>query len=260
MATTPQKTPLLSIIILNYKTDEMTLGLVKKMDSDDDVEVVLVDNSSSKDLEEKTRELKHVTYVNPGSNLGFAGGVNEGIKKSRGVWVFLLNSDADTDIAAIKSLIQKCLENNAKVGAPRLVGHDGTIEKSVGMFSSILENPLNYLFLRPKYILPESESFMHAATGGALLIHRSIIEKVGVLDNKNFFMYFEDMDYSLRLHNTGINILYVPTCVVTHKGGGSADKNSTQKKQSYFTSLDNYLLKHRGPLFLWLNNLFHFLR
>lgn len=259
MATTPQKTPLVSIIILNYHTDVMTLQLINKMDSHD-VEVVLVDNSSSKDLEEKTREQKHVIYVNPGSNLGFAGGVNVGIQKSRGEWVFLLNSDANTEIETIKSLINKCNEKDAKVGAPRLVGHDGTIEKNVGLFSSFFENPINYLFLRPKYSLPESEIFIHTATGGALLIHRMVIEKIGVLDDKNFFMYFEDMDYSLRLHNASIDILYVPTCIVTHKGGGSADKNPTQKKQSYLTSLDNYLLKHRGPIFLWLNNIFHFLR
>lgn len=260
MATTPQKTPFLSIIILNYHTDEMTLGLVKKMDSGDDMEVILVDNSSSKDLEEKTKELKHTKYINPGNNLGFAGGVNVGIQKSIGEWIFLLNSDANTEIAAIKSLIQKCAEKRAKVAAPRLVGHDGTIEKNGGVFPSFFENPIDYLFLRPKYILPEIDSLVHSATGGALLIHKSVFEKVGVLDDKNFFMYFEDVDYSLRLHNVGIDILYVPTCVVAHKGGGSADKNPAQKKQSYFTSLDNYLLKHRGPLFLWLNNLFHFLR
>ena len=259
MATTPQKTPLVSIIILNYQTDEMTFNLVKKL-SDEEVEILLVDNSSSKELEINVAQLKNTLYVNPGRNLGFAGGVNVGMLKSRGEWVFLLNSDAHTEVETIKSLINKCNEKNAKVGAPRLVGHDGTIEKNVGLFSSFFENPINYLFLRPKYTLPESETFTHTATGGALLIHRTVIEKIGVLDDKNFFMYFEDMDYSLRLHNGGQNILYIPSCVVNHKGGASADKNPTKKKQSYLISLDNYLLKHRGPLFLWLNNIFHFLR
>ncbi|MEI6774565.1 MAG: glycosyltransferase family 2 protein [bacterium] len=260
MATTPQKTPLVSIIILNYHTDEMTLKLVKKIQSDEDVEVVLVDNSDSKTLEHEAGSLNHTVYVNPGSNLGFAGGVNVGIHKSRGEWIFLLNSDADADISTIKNLIKKCIDKNIKVGAPRLVGNEGTIEKSVGRFSLLFENPINWLFMRPKYILPETESLVHTGTGGALLIHRSIIEKVGVLDDKNFFMYFEDMDYSWRLHNAGVDILYIPSCVITHIGGGSADKNPTKKKQSYLTSLDNYLLKHRGPLVLWLNSIFHFLR
>ena len=260
MATTPQKTPFVSIIILNYHTDEMTLRLVKKIQMEEDVEVVLVDNSNSKELESKVKELVHTKYINPGSNLGFAGGVNFGIKQSRGEWVFLLNSDADTDISIIKSLINKCKVKSAKVGAPRLVGNTGVAEKSVGRFSSFFENPINWLFLRPTYILPEGESLVHTATGGALLIHRSIIEKVGVLDDKNFFMYFEDMDFSWRLHNAGIDILYVSSCIITHIGGGSADKNPTKKKQSYLTSLDNYLHKNRGPLILWLNNIFHFLR
>lgn len=260
MATTPQKTPFISIIILNYRTDEMTLHLVKKIQTDEDIEVILIDNSNSKELKKKTVELIHTKYINPGINLGFAGGVNYGIKQMRGEWVFLLNSDTDVDINTVRTLIQRCKNKNIKVGAPRLVGNDGTIEKSVGLFSSLFENPINWLFLRPQYILPEKETLVHIATGGAFLIHKSIIEKVGLFDEKNFFMYFEDIDFSWRLYKAGISILYIPTCIVTHTSGGSADKDLVKKKHNYLTSLNNYLLKNRGHMVLWLNNLLHFLK
>jgi GT2 family glycosyltransferase len=260
MATTPQTSPFLSIIILNYHTDEMTYQLVKKMEKGDDVEVVLVDNSSSKNLEDKSKLLNHTKYVNPGSNLGFAGGVNLGIKKSRGEWIFLLNSDANTDINTIKKLIKHCEKQNMKVATTKLVDESGKIEKNVGFFSNFFENPINYLFLRPRFVLPSKDIKVHIVTGGALLLHRSIVEKIGLLDDKLFFMYFEDMDYSLRLYKARVLILYVPSCIIGHIGGGSSDKNSAQKKQIYLTSLNNYLLKHRGPFFVWLNNFFHFLR
>ncbi|MFZ2206605.1 MAG: glycosyltransferase family 2 protein [Microgenomates group bacterium] len=252
------KVPLCSIIILNYHTDEMTFRLVDKL-RDDEFEIILVDNSSSENLKARVASLHHVLYTNPGANLGFAGGVNFGIKQSKGEWIMLLNSDADTDIKTIKELINKCKSVSMKVATPRLINGDGTIETNVGLFSTIFEHPINWLFLRPRFVLPETDTKVHTATGGALLIHRSIIEKVGLLDDKNFFMYFEDMDYSYRLHNAGISVLYVPTCVVNHIGGGSSDKNPTQKKQSYFTSLDKYLLKHRGSFILWLNKIFKFL-
>lgn len=258
MEHTSEKTPRISIIILNYKTDEMTFRLVDKL-QDEEIEIILVDNSSSSSLKAKVTGLKHVRYVNPGSNLGFAGGVNYGIAQSRGEWIMLLNSDADADVQTIKALLNKCMAANMKVAAPRLVGNDGTIETNVGLFSGLFEHPINWLFLRPRFVLPTVDTKVHTATGGALLIHRSIIETVGFLDEKNFFMYFEDMDYSYRLHNKGIFILYAPSCIIKHIGGGSSDKNPTQKKQSYLTSLDRYLLKHRGLLILWLNKIFKFL-
>lgn len=258
MEHTSQKTPLVSVIILNYRTDEMTYRLVEKL-ADNDIEIILVDNSSSTTLKEKVAKLNHVYYTDPDKNLGFAGGVNFGIKQIRGEWIFLLNSDADTDIQTIKTLLNKCLAAHMKVAAPRLVGNDGTIETNVGLFSGFLEHPINWLFLRPRFVLPNTDTKVHTATGGALLIHKSVIETVGLLDEENFFMYFEDMDYSYRLHDKDISILYVPTCVIKHIGGGSSDKNPTQKKQSYLTSLDRYLLKHRGPFVLWLNKIFHFL-
>jgi len=260
MATSPQTSPYLSIIILNYHTDEMTYRLVKKIEKDNDVEVILVDNSSSKDLEKKAKDLIHTVYLNPGNNLGFAGGVNLGINKSGGEWIFLLNSDVNTDINTIKKLIKHCVKQNMKIAAPRLVREDGKFETNVGFFSGFFKHPINWLFLRPLFILPDKDTKVHVATGGVLLLHRSVIERVGLLDDKNFFMYFEDMDYSWRLHSAGVDILYVPMCNITHVGGGSADKNPNQKKLSYFTSLNNYLLKHRGPFFVWLNNLFHVLK
>jgi len=253
-----QKAPILSIVILNYKTDEMTYRLVKKL-QDDEIEIILVDKRSSENPKTKVAELSHVRYPDPGTNLGFAGGVNYGIAQSRGEWIMLLNSDADTDVQTIKTLLNKCQTANMKVAAPRLAGNDGTIETNVGLFSGLFEHPINWLFLRPRFVLPTVDTKVHTATGGALLIHKSIIQTVGLLDEKNFFMYFEDMDYSYRLHRKGVSILYVPTCVIKHIGGGSSDKNPTQKKQSYLTSLDRYLLKHRGPFVLWLNKVFHFL-
>lgn len=259
MATTPQKAPFLSIIILNYHTDEMTFCLVKKMDSEDETEVILVDNSSSRKLENKVKELIHTKYINPGSNLGFAGGVNRGINESAGEWIMLLNSDADTDIQTIKTLIEKCKTHNMKVATAKLITNEGKQETNVGYFSRFLENPINWLFLRPLFISPTDEIKVQLVTGGALLLHRSVFEKVGLFDDKNFFMYFEDIDYSFRLHQAGISILYVPSCVIKHVGGGSSNNDPTQKDHNYFISLNNYLLKHRGPFIVWLNSLFHFL-
>lgn len=238
----------------------MTYRLVEKIQIDDDVEVILIDNGSSNELEKKIKEFIHTKYINPGKNLGFAGGVNRGIDNSLGEWMMLLNSDIDTDIAAIKTLIKKCKDKNVKVGIPKLVKSDGATEKNVGMFSSFFENPINWLFLRPHFILPDTDTKVQIATGGALLIHRSVIDKIGLLDDKNFFMYFEDIDYSLRLHTAGIDILYVPSSILTHVGGGSADKDPIQKKQDYCNSLNNYLLKYRGLIFLKLNSIFRFLK
>jgi len=67
-----------------------------------------------------------------------------------------------------------------------------------------------------------------SSCGAACLIKRSLINKIGFLDG-NYFMYYEDVDFSLRAWRTGWNIKYSPKAIVKHK-----HKASTGKLESEF--------------------------
>jgi len=121
---------------------------------------------------------------------------------------------------------------------------------------------LIFLFARPRFLHCQNidrPSVVDFLTGAVMLIHRSVFDIVGTLDDKNFFMYFEDLDFSYRLHEAGIKILYCPEVKIIHLGGASSDQDTRQKNKNYQHGLTAYLKKHRGDFAVWINNKFHFL-
>ena len=62
----------------------------------------------------------------------------------------------------------------------------------------------------------EEEKETGFATGCAVMISREVIERVGLLDD-DFFLYFEDLDYSLRVKEAGLKVMYCPKSIIWHK-------------------------------------------
>lgn len=269
MATLQKRNPTITVVILNYQTNELVLNLLKLIvthgDSSrlGDLEIIIVDNSQENSLVKKLPHSENIRYFFQNKNLGFSGGNNVGIKKAKGEWILLLNSDTVIDGKEIRKLVEICRDSNCEVAAPQLTDKEGTIQNTVGYFDGPFKNILNWIFLRPRLINCKrinQHIRVDLAIGAALLVKKTIFEKVGLLDQKNFFMYFEDMDFSYRLFKHKIPILYVPEVTITHFGGTSADKNRSQKNFNYQSGLQNYIKKHRGKFVVLLNRIFKLFR
>lgn len=252
----------LSVIVVNYKTDDSILDLLRGISPNPSIETVIVDNSPENTLEKKLPKRHDLLYFFPDANLGFSRGNNFGISKSHGDWFFLLNSDTVTNTKDILRLLNETNKNKFLVSCPRLIQPGGVVQNNIGYFDRFFRNPINYIFARPRLINCTKISTNTTAdllTGAAMLIHKSVFEKVGLLDDKKFFMYFEDIDFSYRLYKAGMKILYCPSVSITHLGGASSDQDIRQKNKNYQHGLQTYLKKHRGALINWINNIFHFL-
>ncbi|QQG44107.1 MAG: glycosyltransferase family 2 protein [Candidatus Roizmanbacteria bacterium] len=260
MALLQEKTPILSIIILNYHTENLVTDLLKKLGQEEDVEIILVDNNETDKLHNLVlKDYSYVNYYSLEKNLGFSGGNNLGISKAKGEWILILNSDTLVTIDTIKKLIEKTAEQEYLAASPKLIYGNGKIQNNVAYFDSFLRDPINWLLARPRFLDCSkvlNETKVNFATAAALLIHHSVFQKIGILDDKNFFMYFEDLDLCQRMHQTGIPILYIPSISIIHLEGASANQNPTQKKVYYSRGLNNYLRKHRGIFIEKLNKLF----
>lgn len=255
MANREKEIAQVSVIILNYRTDQLVLDLLKSLGNKPEIEVIVVDNSPENTLENKLKNFSGKYYFT-GRNLGFSGGNNFGIKKASAPWILLLNSDTITTSEDILKLLVITKQKGAKVAAPKLVGKDGNVQNNVGFFDSFFKHPVNWLFVRPRFIncvQVGQEQEVDLLTGATMLIQKDVFGQVGFLDDKNYFMYFEDIDFSYRLHQKGIKVLYVPQVKITHFGGGSSDLDQKQKTNNYYTGLDNYLLKFRGRVIQLLN-------
>lgn len=207
----------LSIIIVNYKSDKYLvkcLESIKKYPPKASYEVIVIDNNKD--------------------NVGFARGVNKGIRKSRGKYMLLLNPDTQVKEGSIDRLYEFAKGTaDAGVVGPRLLNPDGSIQDSVINFPTIfLAFIAFWLGDRTKYekYAPAKTMKVDVVLGAAFLITPQAIKKVGMLDER-YFMYYEDLDYCKRVKKAGLAVYYLPTSEVIHHHGMSGKNLLPDEKQ-----------------------------
>ena len=246
----------LSIIIVHYKTYELTVQTIESVLSNEfeqEYEIILVDNCSKdgsiEQIEEKFSEIiskKLLILIKNSRNLGFAKGNNIGIKKSKGKYILLLNSDTQLLPSALTQSIDK-IESDDKIGilGGKVILPNGQLDHACKRgFPTPLASLYYYLGLGklfPKskifskytasYIDEDEESNVDAVMGAFLLIPRTIVFRVGLL-HEGYFMYGEDIDLCYQVKKIGYEVKYYPIVkIIHHKGGSSkALKNGKIKK------------------------------
>ncbi len=226
-------TPLVSVVIVNYRRWEETAHLVDQLLGEahifrDHLEVIIVDNASPRHpLEDRLSSYERVKIVRLEENCGFSAGVNAGFQRCKGPWLMVLNPDvvlcpgfADFLCAAVRDV-----DEDAAHGAPigvvgfRLRNRDGTTQLSTGLFPSLTRMVLGLLKPRKtrKYIVPSGTERQKVpwVTGSCMLIRRKCMEQLGGFD-ESYFLYYEDVDLCRRAMERGWTVCYEPTLEAVH--------------------------------------------
>ena len=223
----------ISVIIVNYndwKLLDTCLASIYKYQFPWPMEIIVTDNDSDNNEAQKIREkYPNVILIETGKNLGFAGGNNIAIARSKGDYVFILNDDTkylnDTKIKAVEYMDQ-----HPEIGmmGPELLNADGSHQGSVFMnnslpaiFFSILKNSL-YLdkITREKFFDISKIQPVGFILGAAMLVRREVINRVGIFDDR-FFFSAEEQDWCYRTLKAGYKIFYYPLWQIVHYGGGT---------------------------------------
>ena len=224
------------IIIVNYNGLNLLkkhMGSVLKTEYSN-YDVLVVDNGSE---DESVKYLKDtypkVKIVESDENLGFGRGNNLGVYKypEYDAYVFL-NNDMSVESNWLGELIKVVKENVGAVGPKILYSkkRDGkNIVNSAGI--EIKDHYLGYDRYegntdREEYSIVEE---VDALCGGALLITKEALDTVGGF-NSHMFMYFEDIDISLRLRDFGFKLFYCGKSTVYHDHMGSSGGTSNFKR------------------------------
>lgn len=221
----------LSIVIVNYNTRKLVLSCIKSLKSKTSfkAEVIVVDNGSTDGSIETLRKLQkngEIAFIENKNNLGFSKANNRGIKKAKGRYILLLNSDTEVEPGSIERLYRfaKTKDDAGVVGA-RLVLPDGTVQKSCFNFPTVV-NAVREYWLGQKDAFGnfaptgKETTEVDAVVGAAFLITPKALKDVGLLDER-YFMYFEDMDYCRRIWRSGLKVYYFPESVIKHYHGAS---------------------------------------
>ncbi len=222
------------------------------------VEVFVVDNASAdKSAQMTAAEFPQFNLIANDSNRGFAIANNQAMKQSSGEYVLLLNPDTEVIPGALKRLISFLDEHHdAAIVAPQLLNSDGSIQRSCrefptfqGMLYELLGLskmfPSHPVFGRYK-MLEFDHSYAREVDqpeGACLLMRRSVIDEVGMLD-EGFFMLFEEVDWCYRIKQAGWRIWFIPESKVIHHYGQSIKQVKARMILSSHRGLFRYWKKH----------------
>jgi N-acetylglucosaminyl-diphospho-decaprenol L-rhamnosyltransferase len=220
----------LSVVVVNYHHWQDTAQLVRQLRTSacarqGSAEVVVIDNHSP--IEQVVRRLRRLPGVSLrrfGSNRGFAQAVNEGWRLSRGDWLLLLNPDVTLPACFLDealALAERLGREQPRLGiiGLRLRNPDGSQQFSAGPFPTLLST-LARLFLprsRRKYYTTQAEQRQAVdwVTGCCLLVRRDCLKQLGGFD-RDFFLYYEDVDFCRRAGKEGWSVAFEPGLSVVH--------------------------------------------
>ena len=257
--------PDLSIVIVSWNTRELTLRCLAALvaaTGELRVETIVVDNGSTDGSPVAIRaRFPPVRLVEPGRNLGFAGGNNAGLALATGRFVCLLNPDTEPQPSALTALVG-FLEAHPAIGAvgPRLRNPDGS-EQAVGFrFPTLAQIFLDLFPLGGRFAdtrlngrypdAPRDRSFpIDFPLGACILARREAVAATGPLD-EGFFMYSEEVDWCRRMRTAGWPIWCLPTAEVVHHGGQSVAQQSARMYVELHRSRLRYYRRYHRPPFV----------
>jgi len=238
----------LSIITVNYNGFKDTCELIDSIPFNDSMEVIVVDNASTEDKASFIQNnYPNVKVLRNEKNLGFAGGNNLGIKAAKGKYIFLVNNDTIFKDVNVQSLIDR-LESSPKIGVvcPKIRFSWGNNPIQFTGYT-----PLSKITVRNKsigfgeedrgqYNTPHSTPYAH---GAAMMIKREVINKVGLMP-ECYFLYYEELDWSMMITRAGYEIWYEPACTIYHKESQTTGQNSPLR--TYYITRNRLLLVKRN--------------
>ena len=237
-----------SIITINYNGLNDTCALIESIPFNDKMEVIVVDNASTNDeISIINQKYSYVRTIKSDKNLGFAGGNNLGIKAAKGKYLFIINNDTIFKDFNIQALIDR-LQSSKTIGIVcpkiRFAWSNNPIQ-----FAGY--TPLSGITVRNQAIgfgeedLGQYEKAHPTpyAHGAAMLIKREAIEKVGLMP-ECYFLYYEELDWSMMFTREGYDIWYDPACTIYHKESQSTGQNSPLR--TYYITRNRLLLVKRN--------------
>ncbi len=239
----------LSFVIVNFNSRDYLTNCIQSIYQSSlfpkDYEIIIIDNNSNDDSLTRLESIKkdNLFILKNNDNLGFSKANNQGIKKTTGEYVLLLNPDTilekDT-LERVLSYMDK--DKNVAVTTPRIELPDGTIDDACHRGFPTPVNALFY-FTGLANIFPHSTFFngyhlgyqnmdktheIDSCVGAFMMVRRNIGEEIGWLD-EDYFWYGEDLDFCYRVKQAGYKVVFLPSAKITHfKGISSGIKNHSQ--------------------------------
>lgn len=238
-----------TLITINYNGAGDTLGLLRSLErqSQKNFVVIVVDNAS--EPEDRARLGEYATtsplaldIIYSDTNRGFSGGNNLAIRKAlaqKSEWVLLINNDTTVEPDFIEKLLSH-EHPSGIVGIPLAEGKGIAYAGKIRWLTPTL--PHVYSRLQPSTFNLQ----LLYAIGAGMLIHESVFERVGFLDER-YFLYFEDADFSLRARDIKVPFIFLEQPIIRHSVSQSTSRLGSPLLLRYHMRNALYFNQKHGP-------------
>ncbi len=261
----------ITIVIVNWNAGALLsecLASIVDYHGGDVGAVIVVDNGSTDDslaaldlFQELPFSLK---VIKNGRNLGFSAACNRGAALALTEYLLFLNPDTRLFANSLSiPLDYMQMPENARVGIAgiQLLDESSEVARSCGRFPTLgmfaahifsvnRLRPFRHVTMHMAEWGHDSIRYVNQVIGAFFFIRRTLFEEVGQFDER-FFVYFEELDLSLRIHKHGYRSIYLANAQAFHVGGGTSQQ---VKAHRLFYSLRSRLLygfKHFSPIRAW---------
>lgn len=247
-----------TIVIPNYngiKYLENCLASVLEDAQEHPVRIIVVDNGSADGSAELAERTGGVQVIRMGENTGFCRAVNEGILASDTPYIILLNNDTTVAGGFIKAM-EEALDGDERAfsaGAQMRMMKEPDRMDNAGDYYCALGWAYDYGKGKKASGRYNRERRIFAACGGAAIYRRSILEKIGLFDERHF-AYLEDVDIGYRAGIYGYHNLYEPKALVYHAGSGASGSQYNEFKVNLSSANSIYLIEKNMPVLQVLLN------
>lgn len=253
-----------SVVIVNWNTKDLLaqcLESLKKNTHHLTYEMIVVDNASGDGSPEMVKEkFPDVTLIPNRENRGFGRANNQGLQIAQGKYILFLNSDVVVSDSCLDRMY-KFMEENPEVGASscKLLNPDGTLQHSCRKFPDF--KTFFPMLLGLRSLFPHLKVFrdyqmldwdhsdireVDQIMGSFMFIRKKALDQVGGFDER-FWMYFEEVDLCLRLHQGGWKIVHYPSASAVHFLSQSAGQWREAKKiYEFHQSMLKYFHKNKS--------------
>ncbi|MGB3851670.1 MAG: glycosyltransferase family 2 protein [Tunicatimonas sp.] len=244
-------TPLVSIISLNYNQPDVTCAFLESTKTlfYSRFEIIVVDNgskiSSAKQIEQKS--FPNTRVIVSDKNLGFAGGNNLAMLEAQGDYILLLNNDTEVTPNLIELMIEPFLQDERTgMVSPKIkfYHHPDTIQyagfEQMNPYTGRSKMIGNKEVDRGQH---DALRETYGAHGAAMMVKKQLIKEVGMF-SEDYFLYYEEWDWSTRARKAGYKVIYQPKAIVYHKESVTVGKKSPLK--AYFHTRNRILYMRRN--------------
>ncbi len=268
-AAPPLELPSCDAIIVNWNAGSQLIDCLQALGQGDTSRfhlsgVVVVDNAStdgSAEAVESAGLRVPITVIRNAQNRGFAAACNQGARESRADYLLFLNPDAvvfPNSLSTAMAFFDKPEAANIGIVGIPLIDDSGLPARNACRFPTpqlffreVLG--LHYLFPKrfPGHVLldwPHDQNrVVDHVIGAFYLVRRSVFETLSGFDER-FFVYKEDLDFSLRASQAGWQSYFLAEARAYHKGGGTSEQIKARRLFYGLRSRVQYGFKHFGWL------------